>query len=113
MKRSKQCPKCQSLRVGYLAAQADADDSFHSEGKHFSRAEEATNRPVGHSDQIVETGFWAFGDVRLLLGELEAYVCVDCGYHESYVKSPESLEWESLRGFSWVNPPQSGDGPYR
>jgi hypothetical protein len=115
VKKTKQCPKCSSLRIGYLAEQPDVEkviDRADGVGPFTPEIDTAT-RAVGHSAQTYETGFWDHNDIRLLLGSLEAYVCTDCGYHESYVKDPGSLEWEQLRGFAWVNPKGDDAGPYR
>ncbi len=89
MKKSKQCPKCDGLKIGFLKLQAD-------------RAQHSSARAVGKN----ESGIWT--------GNLEAYVCTECGYFESYVKAPEKLGWNDLMGFRWINPPQQDDpGPYR
>lgn len=122
MKRTKQCPKCQSLRIGYLPDQPDADDSVHHIPPHGgdprlrsfpSLEENLPARAVGRSKESVETGWLQHGTVIPLLGRLEAYVCTDCGYHETYVTSPAALPWEKLVGFAWVNVPGDPDGPYR
>jgi len=47
------------------------------------------------------------------VGRLEAYVCADCGYHETYVKEPDAVPWDRIAGFAWVNPPPADTGPFR
>ncbi len=91
MKKSKQCPKCDSLRIGYLESQPDKEEYGC------------------YTDQVVgrKTG-------KIPVGLLEAYVCTDCGYHETYVKDLPDVPWEKIDGFRWVNPPQQDEpGPYR
>lgn len=96
MKRTKQCPKCQSRKVGYIPYQPE------SQGESFRWRKIATVREPGR-----------FGAVPPRLGELEAYVCTDCGYYESYVRSPETTPWSDLSGFRLLNPDPDPDGPYR
>ena len=88
MKASKQCPKCSSRRIGFLEMQAD----------------QTKGSPVGRSLGFTgEYGNYLGSARRDPIGLLEAYVCADCGYHESYVKSPELLQWQALAGFRWVD----------
>ncbi len=97
MKRSKQCPKCESLRVGYLPSQPDA-----AHGK-------VSARTVGND--LAQKSMWNI--YRGLSGTLEAYMCADCGYYESYVKDVGLVELENLDGFRWVNPAKPKADPYR
>ena len=46
-------------------------------------------------------------------GELEAYLCASCGYFETYVKHAETIPFDELDGFSWLNPAIGEEGPYR
>ena len=96
MKQAKQCPKCNSRRIGYVNYQPDADGDFFR-----WRVIAQVRQPQGYDSP------------RPRLGELEAYVCTECGYYESYVRSPESTPWEQLSGFRMVNPDVEPDGPYR
>ena len=96
MKASKQCPKCDSLRVGYLEKVIDR-------GKDASEKDAVVGR--------TELEGW-FGGCDFV-GELEAYVCADCGYFEQYVKSPEDVPYDKLQGFHWLNPEAAEAGPYR
>jgi hypothetical protein len=113
MKRTKHCPKCQSRRIGHLAEQLDRDDNVVGSGKDAGVMHEARSRAVGYVAEERDTGFFNYGVVRPVVGKLEAYVCTDCGYHESYVVEPRTIEWDRLVGFSWVNPETGTDGPFR
>jgi hypothetical protein len=57
----------------------------------------------------------AHAGVGASIGILEAYVCADCGCYESYVKAPDRVMWDEMKGLRWLNPPASrgGPGPYR
>ena len=46
-------------------------------------------------------------------GMLEAFVCTECGYLETYVKDPTTVPFEKLRGFSWLNEPNAQRGTFR
>lgn len=94
MKASKQCPKCKSLRIGYLETQLDLAHAGPAQGY------------VGKGPGSI----WR----HEFIGALEAYVCADCGYHESYVKDVAAVRWERVEGFRWVNEdPGPGSGPFR
>lgn len=117
MKRSKQCPKCQSLRIGHIAFQVDANDVFvrrlTDDDVQFVRsAGQVVSRSVGivRTTERV-TGF--DGNVRLLVGQLEAYVCTTCGFHETYVRDPGTVDWDDVQGFTWINPEPVPEGPFR
>jgi predicted nucleic-acid-binding Zn-ribbon protein len=95
MKASKQCPKCDSLKVGYLERTLD-------KGEHV------------HVDAVVGiTKPWGWLGGREPLGGFEAYVCTDCGYFEHYVKGPGEFDFTALQGFHWVNEPPPEGGAYR
>jgi len=100
MKSSKQCPKCHSLKIGYLEQTFDynTDDG----------ADLHAPEPVG----VIPKKGWVL-TTNVPTGELEAYLCADCGYFETYVKSPGSVPFEELRGFRWVNVAPPADGPFR
>lgn len=116
MKRSKQCPKCQSLRIGHLAFQVDANDVLvHRDQREdlqfITAARQTVSRTLGLARTPVTLGD---GSTALpLVGQLEAYVCTDCGYHETYVRDPKSVAWSDLQGFTWVNSKPPEDGPFR
>ena len=86
MKQSKRCPKCQSARIGYLEYQTDKVGGVTGP------------RSVGHlvKQQAMTIDLSDAGD-------LEAYVCTECGYFESFVKQPEAVPWPELAGFRWIN----------
>ena len=93
MKASKQCPKCDSLRVGYL------ENVLDSWGPSYP-LKPAKMGKVG-LNPISATG------------ELEAYICAECGFYETYVKDPGALDFDNIVGFHWLNPPPLEEGPYR
>ena len=95
MKQSKQCPKCKSLRIGYLKYQTDEDGQFDIAARHAG---------IGPHEM---------DGVARRIGLMEAYVCTDCGYYESYVKDPHMVEWSELAGFSPINSEHQPEGPYR
>ncbi len=97
MKVSKQCPKCQSSRVGYLEQVYDREDHY------------LTEATLGVQ---VKKKNWLYGQNEEK-GTFEAYVCADCGYYETYVKDPSSLPFEDLEGFQWLNPEHATGGAYR
>lgn len=87
MKMSRQCPKCQSLKVGYLESLLD------------SEGERETSQKIGK----VTEELWNFR-VNTAAGEVEAYICTECGYFETYVKEAKSVPWDDMFGFHWLNP---------
>jgi hypothetical protein len=121
MKRTKQCPKCESLRIGYLVSQIDANDLVvKPDSRKLSphvpvtmHHEQVAPRMLGVSKEVIKTGALTYGDVSQLIGRLEAYVCTECGYHESYVQDPSAVRWTDIVGFSWVNEPAESEGIYR
>ena len=52
----------------------------------------------------------------LAVGRDKEYVCLGCGYHESYYTEPRAwlryLE-ENGGGVQWLSEPLEGEGPYR
>jgi len=86
MKRSWQCPKCQSTRIGYLETLPDG-----------ARMEASTNRKVGSEVIGSVLGMRATQDT----GNIEAFVCTECGYLEEYVTDPASVRWDQLQNFRW------------
>jgi predicted nucleic-acid-binding Zn-ribbon protein len=100
VKKDKQCPKCLSLKIGFIAEQIDRSGELDT-----SRA-----RFVG--EHKVPGMLWGENDQRV--GNLEAYVCTVCGYFESYVAGPASVPWEDLADFRWINAaPLKSEGPFR
>jgi hypothetical protein len=45
-------------------------------------------------------------------GEVEAYVCADCGYLEEYLRDPRAIDWNKIVGAYPYAKPQPG-GPFR
>ncbi len=118
VKRSKQCPKCESKRIGYLDFQPDANDVVARRGDpatdftaHMNRSGQVITRALGVSSEPTRgssgTPAWP------LYGKLEAYVCTECGYHETYVADVKKIQWDKLHGFAWLNPDPPPDGPFR
>jgi predicted Zn-ribbon and HTH transcriptional regulator len=85
MKMNKQCPKCQSRKIGHLESLLD------------SEGERDTKQKIGK----VTENLYSF-KVKTTAGEIEAYVCTECGYYETYVKDPKSVPWNDMLGFSWL-----------
>lgn len=100
MKDSKQCPKCNGLRIGYLENLPDEN-----------AAGTASTQAIGTSDVL--EGSSLFGRYVHSRHDIEAYLCTDCGFLESYVKSPKTIPYESLKGFRWANPQSPPEGAYR
>ena len=104
MKKSKRCPKCGSTRIGHIERQPD---------RRGRDGQPAEDRSVGMVREV-RKGRWGEPDIReAWAGVLEAYVCTDCGFHESYVADPRTVKWDDIVGFSWVNPERNSEGPYR
>ncbi len=95
MKKSKQCPKCDSRKVGYINHQPEADPGRW--------------RIVAH----IRARQFGEGSGPKLSPVLEAYVCTRCGFYESYVRAPEATPWAELSGFRMLNATPDSDGPYR
>ena len=84
MKRTRQCPKCNGRRIGYLEGLADQGDHAH-------------DRRIGKVSVGSVLGLQAF----TAHGDVEAFVCTECGYFEEYVKEPRAIEWDKMKGFRW------------
>ena len=98
MKASKQCPKCSSRRVGYLENVLDLNQAYPET---YSPAAVALDVARGRDG------------VHEARGKLEAYLCAECGYYETYVKDVASLPFDKLQGFHWVNEKADTRQPYR
>lgn len=113
MKRTKQCPKCESRRIGYLPQQPDLDNvAMLDNGQIGDPDEHVHGRPIGVGGTR-NTGILAWGNVRMFVGTLEAYVCTDCGYYETYAADPKAVPWATIQGFRWVHPDPAETGPFR
>lgn len=93
MRASNKCIKCGSLAVGHVARRHDDNGQW----------KEGFNTMV----------LGVLGSRRVGVGPLEAYVCTECGYVETYVITPGSVDFESIRGFRWVNDPNAQRGGFR
>ena len=111
MKQSKKCPKCHSLRVGYIENVPDITSAVAVPDGSAQRGTSPPPRAAGVGP-VVDTGMLRWGKVSALVGALEAYVCVDCGLYETYVRTPDTVDWEDIRDFHWMNDHVSS-GPYR
>lgn len=96
-----------------MTRQIDIDDRIWQDRVPVT-LELASTRHLGIHDEV-RGGQGLLDDARYrpLVGPLEAYVCTECGYYETYVKELDEIEWDKLVGFSWINskPPQGG--PFR
>lgn len=111
MKRTKQCPKCDSTRVGYLPYQPDNESSFVEAGVLHETSHLSRDRVLGRGPVLPET--WSKAERAPLIGQLETYVCTECGYHETYVQAPREFAWQQVQGFRWVNDEPPPQGPFR
>ena len=98
MKTTRQCPKCKSLKVGYLEAIADHIDTARTQPQHLGAVAHKVN--------------WAMSRVQPV-GQLEAYVCAECGFLESYVQAASEVPFDKLPGWVWLNPDAPSNEPYR
>ena len=78
--RSGTCPKCQGTKIGHVPILVDWDRGAH-------------RRRLGKGTVGRMTAY----------GEIEAYVCTQCGFFEEYVKTPGAVPWTSIDGFKWVD----------
>jgi len=100
MKSSKQCPKCDSLKVGHLPTVPDEADDYG-----------VLASTIGMIEKV--SGKWLKVFRSQKVGMLEAFVCTECGYYETYVKQPQEVRFGAIAGFSWVNPRAAAQGPFR
>lgn len=101
MKASKQCPKCHSLKVGYMETAPShvlGKEQLDSPAKRNWFAEVFDEPPTGPELRAVG---------------LEAYVCSRCGYYETYVKDPAAVNFDKVVGLRWLNETSGTEGPYR
>lgn len=98
MKKTGKCPKCGSSKIGHLEnvihrCEAIVDSRNLVGHAHAPLAVKRTETP---------------GVIRFIkeepAGELEAYFCGSCGFYETYLKDPSSLDPEGLIGFEWIRP---------
>jgi hypothetical protein len=117
MKRSKTCPKCQSIKIGYMEYQPDANDvvgaktsGLGANSAHIQHGGQVITRALGVSKEPTRL---ASGNAWPLYGRLETYLCTECGFYETYVADVKKVEFEKLHGFVWVNPGTEPEGPFR
>lgn len=101
MKKNKCCPKCDSLRIGHLAEVADSVGGG------------ANSRQALGDSSTPPKGLWQQLNHVRHHHYVEAFICTDCGYMETYAKDPATVPFERLPGFSWVNPEHTRQGPFR
>jgi predicted nucleic-acid-binding Zn-ribbon protein len=104
MKQTKQCPKCRSLRVGFLERQYERSGEYDSDYERPAVLVEETRRAFWSGKEKLVTGRF---------GSLEAYICTECGYHETYVVDPQNIPWDRVAGFHFLHAEVDGEGPYR
>ena len=93
MRTSGKCIKCGSLAIGHL------NRRFDDRGE---RGGTLSTAVLGID-----------GTTRQGAGPLEAFVCTECGYLETYVKDPGTVPFDKLLGFRWVNEPNARRGAFR
>lgn len=96
MKKSGVCPKCGSRRIGHLDKVIQRTEGQYSGTPVIGH----TSAPLGI--ELTETP----GILKVIkegpIGQLEAYLCAECGFYETYVKDPTSLSYDLLVGFQWL-----------
>jgi len=92
MKQSRRCPKCTSTKIGYLESAVDRGGEYGTDN--YAAV-------IGESRD------------RDWVGLLEALVCTECGYYETYVKNPARVAFTEIKGFRWVNAQPPPGAPYR
>ena len=95
MKTSKQCPKCQSVDVLYIT------NPLPSATRHSHLAWQP-QRPlpvgIGYGDMYQPR-------VEECVGPLEGYCCASCGYFETYLKAPVTVDGVYIKR---LNQPPTG-----
>ena len=113
MKQTGTCPKCQGQRVMHVHAVADAGDWVGTGTGNLSTR--SATHPVPRRVLLhrrAEKGvFGGASESHDLTGEVEAYVCADCGYFEEYLKNPEQIPWAEIAHATPWKPRQGG--PFR
>lgn len=101
MKKTRQCPKCDSLKIGFLP---NALPELLQEDPVSPRHEEDPPQRLNPIEQMLAQS--------RIVDRLEAFICTDCGFYEMYLGHPESMRFEQVDGFRWLNAAQ-GANPYR
>jgi predicted nucleic-acid-binding Zn-ribbon protein len=111
MKATATCPKCDSKRIMRVTAVADAT-GYNGSGTEFSARQACTPVRRRLLVKITKTpGLLGPSEARDPTGDVEAYVCADCGYFEEYVANPARIDWDRILGA--LPHSAKGGGPYR
>ena len=114
MKQTGKCPKCESKQVMRVERVADAAEwSGYGSGDLSARS---GTSPVTRQLLLRRTqraGLLGTQEEFSLVGDVEAYVCADCGYFEEYLAHPRRIDWSSITHAAPWSPPRGGGGPYR
>ena len=96
MKNKGVCPKCGSRRIGHLEQVIQRTEGQASGVPVIGH----TPAPLGIEKKELP------GLIKVIkegpLGQLEAYLCGECGFYETYVKDPTNQAYDSLVGFRWL-----------
>ena len=97
MKNKGICPKCDSQEIGYL------ENVIHR-----TEAEIVSQSVRGHcSAPLGVERTESEGVIKIIkegpVGELEAYFCCSCGFYETYIKEPSSIQFENIIGFKMID----------
>jgi hypothetical protein len=98
MKNSARCPRCGSPKVGHL----DAVPDLRGDPDGLDPAPTCPQYAGVVVVRAFTPGLFGSAERLGLAGPLEAYVCTECGYYETYVKSPEQVPFQRMRGFTWL-----------
>ena len=99
MKKSGACPKCGSKKIGHLENVVHRVDTVYESTKITDHA----HAPLGINREETKGILTIITEVPV--GQLEAYLCADCGFYETYIKEPGRVPYDSILGFTWVNSP--------
>jgi predicted nucleic-acid-binding Zn-ribbon protein len=98
MKQTGVCPKCNSQKIGYL------ENVIHRTDTSIGSQSVRGHSPAPLGIERSESG----GLIKVIkegpVGKLEAYFCCSCGFYETYIKEPSSIQFEAIIGFKWINP---------
>ena len=94
MKKTGRCPKCDGNKLGVITRVRDQGD-----------------RGIDRRHVGTTTSRGIFLVAKDPVGEVEAYVCTECGYFEEYVRDAAKIPWAVVDGFSWL--PKRPEQPFR
>jgi predicted nucleic-acid-binding Zn-ribbon protein len=98
MKATAVCPKCQSQNIAKVTHVADAT-SYYGSGDDLTT--NTGRAPVARRllASVAEHGS------QKTTGDVEAYVCMQCGYFEEYLADPTKVDWKHVVGaFAYKKP---------